>query len=294
MIQLLQSSKYKVNMAHAHGLTREEIFNAASEIFATGKNPTQAVVRAKLGKGSFSTISKYLAEWREQQTDVEALNQSEEEMPDEARSLLKRFYGTVRAYVESTVVFDQTSTLETENENLKESLKDYEATKNELHGMRFAYSESQDRLEQTTRENERIAKYVGQIDQVEQLTEERDRLNEDLVKTREIKEQYEVANTHLKEQLESAQRNLSTSIERANSMSEELGRLTAAHSKLNTDLSNIADRNLELVEKTDLLEKSLTEKLLAIEELQNELRAASSKPASTTKTRKNRTANQTE
>jgi hypothetical protein len=38
-----------------------------------GTTPTQAKVRSHVGRGSFSTINKYFAQWREEQTGIEAV-----------------------------------------------------------------------------------------------------------------------------------------------------------------------------------------------------------------------------
>jgi hypothetical protein len=163
-------------MAYAHGITREDVFEAASIIFAGGKNPTQVLVRSRLGKGSFSTISKYLSEWRQQQTDAEAIISEEEEMPLEVRSLLKRTYAAIRVQVETAVIGGQVELLEEENERLKIKVADYEAVKAELVGVRFGYQELLAKVEQLTRENERLVKFSNQVEEVEALTQERDQL----------------------------------------------------------------------------------------------------------------------
>jgi uncharacterized protein YoxC len=163
-------------VAYAHGITREDVFEAASIIYAGGKNPTQASVRSRLGKGSFSTISKYLSEWRQQQTDAEVIISKEEEMPDEVCSLLKRTYAAIRVQVETAVIGGQVELLEEENERLKIKVADYEAVKAELAGVRFGYQELVSKVEQLTRENERLVKFSNQIEQVEALTQERDQL----------------------------------------------------------------------------------------------------------------------
>lgn len=141
---------------YVHGITRENVFEAASEIFAGGKNPTQASVRSRLGKGSFSTISKYLSEWRQQQTDVEAIVSSLEEMPEEVELLLKRTYGAIRAHVEGAVVGEQVELLEAENEKLRAELGEHQSLAAELSGVRFGYQELMAKVEQLTRENERL------------------------------------------------------------------------------------------------------------------------------------------
>ena len=48
------------------GITQAQVFNAADAISAAGQNPTVASIRAKLGTGSFTTITAHLRTWKEQ------------------------------------------------------------------------------------------------------------------------------------------------------------------------------------------------------------------------------------
>src|SRR4051812_43167577 len=45
-------------------ITRDQVLEAARAIAAGGIEPTYINVRARLGTGSFSTIQKYLRDWR--------------------------------------------------------------------------------------------------------------------------------------------------------------------------------------------------------------------------------------
>lgn len=51
------------------GVTRAQVFDAADAISATGQNPTVQTIRAKLGSGSFTTITALLREWKSQATE---------------------------------------------------------------------------------------------------------------------------------------------------------------------------------------------------------------------------------
>ncbi len=144
-------------MPYANSITRDDVFSAADEIFATGKNPTQAAIRTKLGRGSFSTINKYLSEWKETQTDIEAVT-SNDQMSDQELALLRRVYGMVRSNVESTVITEQVELLEKENQELRERQANYDAIAAELAGLRYAHQDAMDRLEQMTRKNEQLEK----------------------------------------------------------------------------------------------------------------------------------------
>ncbi|SFQ69229.1 replication region DNA-binding N-term [Roseivivax halotolerans] len=55
-------------------IAQDDVFAAADAIAARGGEPTNASVRAELGdRGSFSTISPLIKEWREQQEEIAAL-----------------------------------------------------------------------------------------------------------------------------------------------------------------------------------------------------------------------------
>jgi chromosome segregation ATPase len=45
-------------------ITKEQVFQAAQNLNTAGQNPTLAAVRKALGGGSYSTITQYMAEWR--------------------------------------------------------------------------------------------------------------------------------------------------------------------------------------------------------------------------------------
>lgn len=47
------------------GITQNDVFKAATEIAGDGTMPTTAAVRKKLGRGSETTLHKYLTQWRE-------------------------------------------------------------------------------------------------------------------------------------------------------------------------------------------------------------------------------------
>ncbi len=150
-------------MAYAHGVTRDDVYAAASGIFSQGKNPTQAAVRAELGKGSFATISKYLQEWRQEQQESGVDFGESQSIPDEHLRQLQRFYWGLRSSVEVSSVSDQVEILEQENERLRQRQENYDAIAAELAGLRFAYQEALTRMEQVTRENERLEHRLREV-----------------------------------------------------------------------------------------------------------------------------------
>lgn len=274
-------------MAYVHGVTKEDVFGAASTIFATGKNPTQASVRMALGKGSFSTISKHLAEWRSEQTDSEALELTTEDMPDQIRLLLNRTYAAIRAHAESSVMGERLSVIEAENEKLWQENTELKQDLIDLPGLRSAYHECIGRIQDLARENERINKYLPQVDQVESLLAEVSKLAADKNELLEKNQELDIVKARLEDQLATSERNLATSIQRANEIQEQLSELTVSNTKLDRQLTQVGDRNQELIEKVDSYEQALNAKLAEVEELKNELKIANSAPSSVT-TRKPR------
>lgn len=70
------------------GITKAQVFNAADAISAAGQNPTVAGVRAKIGTGSFTTITAFLREWKEQALNTTA--DTELDVPEEVTQALGR------------------------------------------------------------------------------------------------------------------------------------------------------------------------------------------------------------
>lgn len=72
-------------------VTRESVFEAADAIAATGEIPIQAVVRERLGGGSFSTIGPFLREW--QNLQVEKREVRETPIPETVQAALTEVGG---------------------------------------------------------------------------------------------------------------------------------------------------------------------------------------------------------
>lgn len=70
------------------GISKAQVFNAADAISAAGQNPTVAGVRAKIGTGSFTTITAFLREWKEQSMAQELADDLD--IPEEVTAALSR------------------------------------------------------------------------------------------------------------------------------------------------------------------------------------------------------------
>jgi chromosome segregation ATPase len=114
-------------------ITKDQVFQAASHLDANGQTPTLAAVRKALGGGSFSTISEFMAEWREHR---DTLPESTHESTPPA--ILEKA-AELAAHVWSTAMNISNTRLATERETmciaenqLRNQLKDAIATADEL------------------------------------------------------------------------------------------------------------------------------------------------------------------
>lgn len=69
-------------------ITKEQVADAAAAIQAEGLEPTYINVRERLGSGSFSTIQKYLKDWRGSGAEIKP---EADELPEPFREVLQRF-----------------------------------------------------------------------------------------------------------------------------------------------------------------------------------------------------------
>lgn len=122
-------------------LTREEIFQACDAIWQEGKIPTNSKVRARLGRGSFSTIAGYLREWKESSSDpnLEQVSGIEFPVSSEARELFDRL--VKQLFYESSAVeeSEQVRQLGEENDRLRNDCQNYSNEIAELRGFKQAF-----------------------------------------------------------------------------------------------------------------------------------------------------------
>lgn len=71
-------------------ITKEQVFDAAESLEQMGTEPTYLHVRMHLGSGSFSTIQKYLRQWKETRGDASG-TVSESEVPEVLLSAARGF-----------------------------------------------------------------------------------------------------------------------------------------------------------------------------------------------------------
>lgn len=137
-------------MAIAPRLTEEEVHEACAEIAAQGERPTSLSLLDRLGRGSLTTITKYLNSWYasdEAQTlsadTLPAVIQLPQELTKDGEDLLKKIWNIAKGIADKD--------LEVQREALRQAEKDAQARVEEA----FAFSEAQamkiERLEEDFR-----------------------------------------------------------------------------------------------------------------------------------------------
>lgn len=137
-------------MAIASRLTEEEVHEACAEIVAQGERPTSLSLLDKLGRGSLTTITKYLNSWYasddaktlEAET-LPAIVQLPQELTKDGDELLKKIWNIAKGIADKE--------LEVQREALRQAEKDAQSRVEEA----FAFSEAQamklERLEEDFR-----------------------------------------------------------------------------------------------------------------------------------------------
>lgn len=105
--------------------TREAVFKAADELFASGTIVTQEKIRKHIGGGSYNTIGRFLKEWKEQEGDnVVAKSYL---IPDQIDKFFddakQQLWNTICGKVELISDNEKIAELEKENELLRDKLE---------------------------------------------------------------------------------------------------------------------------------------------------------------------------
>ena len=170
-----------------HGITYQDVSNAANEIKGLGKNPTIETVRGLLGTGSAGTINMHLRRWKELQSTTHKIAQKEN-LPDELVSLLKGLWERVVGQAEDRLaVIEENhqkilSDLQTELNKYKTNNQRWQQLYNQWLQEKKQFDVEKLTLEQalefTQKENQSLnAKQDALLQQVSEKQERIDELN---------------------------------------------------------------------------------------------------------------------
>ena len=138
------------------GVTKGEVFAACTAIFSEGKSVTNQRVRLYLGRGSYTTIAKYIREWKVESKDDLFPDSSDIELPPEVLQMARHFYTLALSTAQELENSDRVQSLERENESYRDKLSELEGAKEELSGLRYAYDGLSKQVESLARENENL------------------------------------------------------------------------------------------------------------------------------------------
>lgn len=220
-------------------LTEEEIRQAIEDIFVNGENPTQTKVRQRLGRGSYATINKVLKAWREGATiDTSAINLGQvEPMPEEIGKLFERVWATAYISAEQQASSSQIEVLEAENTRLREQLEEYPKLRSEVEGLQSAQRPLIDKVERLSRENTELLRRIDFQREAENL-ETQAKWQAGVLRAQELEQD----NVNLQNQVR----------------------------RLEEKLSEVGERNLELLERDKRMEELVIELQQQIKILKDE------------------------
>jgi hypothetical protein len=114
-------------------ITQDDVFQAASKLDANGQTPTLAAVRKAIGGGSYSTISEYMALWRDHQSTLETPTpvQIPPAISDKTTELAANIWATA-VTLANTKLATERETMIVAEDQLRNQLKDAIATADEL------------------------------------------------------------------------------------------------------------------------------------------------------------------
>ena len=173
------------------GISKAQVFNAADAISAAGQNPTVAGVRAKIGTGSFTTITAFLREWKEQALNQEAAEALD--VPEEVTQALGRAAEIVWKAANEHFARELAALRKAADEHALAYMAEAQEAADEIHRL------ERENLDQS----ERIASLLNTVSQAEDLMEQRDEKTRHLVQELgEMRAAAKAADARIKEQAE--------------------------------------------------------------------------------------------
>ncbi|MBD3557940.1 hypothetical protein H6S82_03595 [Planktothrix sp. FACHB-1355] len=210
-----------------------------------------------LKKSGSDPLVKALDEIRQSrdlaQTDVPS------EFETLASQMVKAMWQQALSVSDTKVQMGRIETLEEENDRLRLQLMDYQEVKAKLAGMELAYKHVLEQMQLVVRNNERLVK-LGDSKEVNDFLEEINRLQKQVEKLSET-------NQLLQDKVADAD----AQAEQASELRTTLNTVSQERDKLNIQVTQLAERNRELLIKSQRLEATLASKVNEIDELKAQL-----------------------
>ncbi|MBN2702378.1 MAG: DNA-binding protein [Methylothermaceae bacterium] len=200
------------------GITKKQVFDTAQELLDEGSEPTVTTIRARLGSGSYSTISRFLSEWRDNQKQAQAAPTT----PPSVETMARRMWSEAWRLAEDSVK-DARSELESERRRFESEIRNLSV---ECDQKQKALNEAMERLQEAVR------KLMEREIELEHLKSNHERLVKENAGHREQARRLDRENAALTRQLETAageidklQSELASSRERERKSVEEAAEL---------------------------------------------------------------------
>lgn len=248
----------------------EQVVAAFRELMEAGEQPSQEKIRgvvfAKTGaKMSNATIQKHLKTFRASNPDefFKGTSSDDEPIPLEHQELMRRVYHSIRRATELVYSSETQERLDVESEILREKLSETEAalqTANaKLKGMEQAYQHIVEQMQLVVRNNTMLVK-MGDGAELNNCLAEINRLQNQIVELTKEKQASSVRVSEFEKQLEDV-----------DELRQELSTIKAVRDKLNIQLTQVADRNTELLTRSQRLEAALAAKISEMDALKAQM-----------------------
>ena len=240
------------NMARI-GVSFDEISTAANEILSNGENPTIEKVRLKLGgRGSNSTISKYLNEWRNNSLPKKINNDINTTPPDPVNQAVSLVWKQIQEEKESEInaikleLDDEIEKLSSEKQELEINFKQIIDERNDLISDNSELELSLKQIKSDLQnENEAHLITKSSLDNLQQQFDSWKQEKEKSINI--LKEEHQVAISNLKELYTSQENKYKTEINSIKSATEdlrhqhilEIDKLKIENTKLETKVQDI-------------------------------------------------------
>lgn len=256
-------------------LTEEEVHAVCVELAAQGERPRSVALYKKLGRGSMSTITKYLNSWNASD-EAQAMKPDAlpmvvklpDELSKDGEDLLKKMWNTAKGIADAELEIQREALKQAEQANqlkIEEAFKFSEAQSMDIDRLEDNLAELQAEL---TEEKYDHAQAVAKLNEAEKinvgLTKDNDRLQHDIAELKKQLVALEAANKAASQEKQELQKQHDAAIKQKEA---EIRTLDMQVHKLQTSLDAAAGSNEQL--KTDIKAKAaeLSKRTVEIETL---------------------------
>lgn len=168
----------EITVMALNSISYEEVARAAETLRAEGRAVGPTKVRELLGRGSFSTVQKHLAEWEAQQAELRARQEEErrlgppQELNAEVQKIMAAYWPHAIAQATEQMRPERTAleaNLTNANARLRETLVEMANLENKLEAALVKASQLEDAERRVAEANTRIIAIQGELSRLEKI-----------------------------------------------------------------------------------------------------------------------------